>query len=148
MDEFKKGLAQGVFDPPAVKDLTDAFGKAEEHIQRLAAGSVVDLDSEKVACHIIAEARDGETQPDLVWRTAVAKALLATQNDTSKVEKKRDRKSPGKGGRRRPQRRVEPTDMPPAGPHAAAEHTNESATPGNGALPSPQPGDGVDPGLG
>lgn len=40
-----------------------------------------------------------------------------------------------------------PEDRPAAGPHATAENTRETATPGAGALPEPSSRD-VDPGAG
>jgi len=49
-------------------------------------------------------------------------------------------------------RATKPSDMPPAGPHAKSQLTDEDKTPGAGALPDPDPeqrksGD-VDPGAG
>lgn len=141
MDESKSNLREGIFDPPAAKDLTEAYEKAEQ-LMGLMAGNASNVDREKVARLIIEEARTGETQPDLVSRAALAKALIEQKSTPSAVgETEPKAQMPASV-------RAEPAVTFPAGPHAAPEHTNEHATPGAGALPSLQSGDDVDPGAG
>jgi hypothetical protein len=148
MNEFKASLSKGIFDPAVVKDLSEAFEKAEKLIDRSIPGDAPALERENVARLILAEARSGETQPDLVACVAVGKALLERQSRPSKSKRERDGKAPRDRaqGQRGPRART--ADLPSAGPHAAPNHTNEDATPGTGALPSAQPGDDVDPATG
>lgn len=146
MTEFDTAPSHGVFYPPEVRGLVDAFAKAERHLERWRGSALGDIDRDRVARKIVLEVRSGETQPDLVWRAAVAKVLLEARSPTWTVDE--DRKSS-----KRPQhkRQLEPSassEMPSAGPHATPRHTNEDATPGSGALPDKPPGDEVDPGTG
>jgi hypothetical protein len=76
MNKFKAGLSEGVFDSSAVKDLFEAFEKADAHVNRSDSADVPETDREDLARRIISEARTGETQPDLLWRSAVAKMLI------------------------------------------------------------------------
>ena len=71
MNKFKAGPSEGVFDSSAVKDLFEAFD-----VNRSNSADVPDTDREDLARRIISEARTGETQPDLLWRSAVAKMLI------------------------------------------------------------------------
>lgn len=142
-------LARGIFHPPATKDLTEAFEKAERHLSRLSSAAVAEVDRDRVARRIVSEARAGETQPDLVWRAAVAKVLLEERKAAPSLgEKSPLRAAEPKTRERRETTSAAPDSMPAAGPHAAGHHTNEDATPGAGALPSGIPGDDVDPGTG
>ena len=76
MNKFKAGLSEGVFDSSAVKDLFKAFEKADAHVNHSDSADVPETDREDLARRIISEARTGETQPDLLWRSAVAKMLI------------------------------------------------------------------------
>jgi hypothetical protein len=136
MDELKADLRKGIFEPSVTKDLSEAFGKAEKLIDRSISTDAPEIDRAKVARVIIAEARAGETQPDLVSRAAVAKVLIESRSSAAtETGESRIPDEPSRGDMRPP---AEPADMPPAGPHAAPERTNENATPGTGALPSAQ----------
>lgn len=116
----------GVFDPSVVRDLVEAFDRARRHLDRLRGTGLPEIDRTRLARRILVEARSGETEPDLVWRAAVARILLEARAEASQSA----------------------ADLPLAGPHAQAHHTNEAGTPGAGALPSEPFGDDVDPGTG
>lgn len=148
MNEFNTSLSKGIFDPAVVKDLSEALEKAEKLIDRSIRGDAPELERENVARLILAEARSGETQPDLVACVAVGKALLEHQSRPSKSKRERDSKAPSDRVQRQTAPRAGAADFPSAGPHAVPNHTNEDATPGTGALPSAQPGDDVDPATG
>jgi len=148
MTEIHLSPSNGVFDPPVLKDMAEAFGKAERQLDRLRSSAVPEIDRDRVARRIVFETRAGETQPDLVWRAAVAKVLLEAQTKTSRAGTQsvaRPRARPLGKPQRTP---AVLTDMPPAGPHATPQQSNADATPGTGVLPSEQPGDDVDPGAG
>jgi hypothetical protein len=148
MNEFKANLSNGIFDPAVVKDLSEAFEKAENLIDRSVPEDAPELERENVARLILAEARSGETQPDLVACVAVGKALLERQSRQSKTRQERDGKALSERVQEQPRPRAGEADLPSAGPHASPSQTNEEATPGTGALPSDQPGDDVDPATG
>jgi hypothetical protein len=82
MTELDRNLAYGIFEPPALKDMAEAFEKAERHLDQLSACYRAEIDRDRVACFVVAEARAGETHPELVWRAAVAKFLLALRAGT------------------------------------------------------------------
>jgi hypothetical protein len=147
MNEFDTAPSQGIFYPPAVKELLDAFAKAERHLERWRASTLGDIDRDRVARKIVLEVRSGETQPDLVWRAAVAKVLLEARFQTWKAEDDQAATSKPPQHERQPKPSAA-TEIPSAGPHAEPRHTNEDATPGAGALPDKTPGDEVDPGTG
>ena len=92
MNKFKAGLSEGVFDSSAVKDLFEAFEKADAHVNRSDSADVPESDREDLARRIMSEARTGETQPDLLWRSAVAKMLIEQKTDP--IPEKRE-KIPG-----------------------------------------------------
>lgn len=150
MRPVQADLSQGVFDPLITKDLTKAYEKADRYLDRQCCGGLTEIDRDRVARRIVSEARAGETQPDLVWRAAVAKVLLERRagafeaDGEPMTEASADRQSRG----RVTKPPVVPADMPAAGPHATPRLTNDIATPGAGALPSGLPGDDVDPGAG
>ncbi len=79
MSEFDLHPWNGVFDPAALRNMAEAFEKAERHLDRLRSSAVAEVDRDRVARRIVSEARAGETQPDLVWRAAVVKVLLETR---------------------------------------------------------------------
>jgi hypothetical protein len=148
MMQVQTDLSRGVFDPLVAKDLTEAFEKAERYLDRLCFGALIEIDRDRVARRIVSEARAGETQPDLVWRAAVAKVLLERQAVASEADSEPATKSVDRQSRRRATKPAVPADMPTAGPHATPQLTNDEATPGAGALPAELPGDDVDPGAG
>jgi len=148
MIEFDMCPSKGVFDPPALRDLAGAFEKAERHIDRLRSSAFAEIDRDRVARRIIAEARCGETQPDLVWRAAVAKVLLETRTASQKAGGEPLTRAAGRLTRGRCEEPAGWADMPPAGSHATPQNTNADATPGSGALPGEPPGDEVDPATG
>lgn len=148
MMQVQTDLSRGVFDPWVAKDLTEAFEKAERYLDRLCFGALTEIDRDKVARRIVLEARAGETQPDLVWRAAVAKVLLERRAVESRADNEPALKSVDCQASGRARTPAVPADMPTAGPHATPRLTNEEATPGAGALPSDMPGDDVDPGAG
>ncbi len=146
MTELDLNPTHGVFDPAAISDMADAFEKAERHLDRLRSSALGGIDRDRVARKIVHEARGGETQPDLVWRAAVARVLLEAHAVAARpTEGSATTSSPP------PKRRTKPTGaaaMPPAGPHAMPRQTNEHATPGSGALPAEGIGNEVDPATG
>lgn len=130
MTELYLNPSNGVFDPPVLRDLAGAFEKADRHIDRLRPSGFGTIDRDSVARQILFEAQAGETQPDLVWRAAVAKVLLEARAAPVKATRESE------------------AEMPPAGPHASPRHTNDDATPGAGALPADTAGGEVDPATG
>jgi hypothetical protein len=138
MDQLKSDLSQGIFEPCVAKELTEAFHKAQELIDRSRSEDRRRLNRDNVARKIIDEALGGETQPDLVARAAVAKALIEQHDLPSRQDDRPNQRETGQT----------PVRMHPAGPHAVPQRTNEDATPGAGMLPSEQPGDDADPGTG
>jgi len=76
MTEFKADPSKGVFDSSETKNLSEAFEKADEIINRPETPLDSEIDRDDLARHIISEALEGETQPDLLSRSAVAKMLI------------------------------------------------------------------------
>lgn len=69
-------LSQGVFEPEAFAVLSVAFREAAI---RLAQPGAPTLDAAMVARQILAQARLGEIEPELLWRAAVARAAIASR---------------------------------------------------------------------
>jgi hypothetical protein len=76
MTQVRSDLSQGIFDPSAARGLTLAYEKAEHYLDHSVFRDLNEIDRDRVARRIVAQAREGETQPDLVWRAAVALVLL------------------------------------------------------------------------
>jgi hypothetical protein len=76
MAEFKADPSEGVFDSSEAKNLSEAFEKADEIISRPETPLDSDANRDDLARRIISEALEGETQPDLLSRSAVAKMLI------------------------------------------------------------------------
>jgi hypothetical protein len=147
MTKLELDPARGVFEPAVSRSMAGAFEKAERYLDRQRGSILARICREGVARRIVAEFRTGETQPDLAWRAAIAKELLAARTEPSKGSSETAGAVYHFTHRRREALAVA-SDMPRAGPHAAPRHTNVDATPGAGALPSDQPGDEVDPATG
>ena len=69
-------LSQGVFEPEAFAVVSAAWSEAAA---RLARPGALPLDRSLVARQILAEARLGEVEPELLWRAAVARAAIASR---------------------------------------------------------------------
>jgi hypothetical protein len=148
MTEIHLNPANGVFEPPVLEAMAEAFDKAERQLDRLRSSVVPEIDRDRVARRIVSEARAGETQPDLVSRAAVAKVLLEVRAKSSTDGTQsgaRPWARPLGMGQRKP---ADLAVIPPAGPHATPRQSNADTTPGSGVLPCEQPGDDVDPGAG
>lgn len=148
MMQVRTDLSRGIFDPLVAKDLTEAFEKAERYLDRRCFGALTEIDRDRIARRIVSEARAGETQPDLVWRAAVAKVLLERRAEVSDADSEPAAESVDRRSRECATKPAVLADMPSAGPHATPQLTNDEATPGAGALPAELPGDDVDPGAG
>jgi hypothetical protein len=85
MSELESNLSKGVFDPLVVNELALAFGKAKVLVDRSISRDTPRLEDVELARFILAEARSGETQPDLVARAAVGKALLQRKRGQPKI---------------------------------------------------------------
>lgn len=90
MTERKWNLSKGVFDPLIVNELSQAFEKAQALVDRAAPRGTPKIAAAELARFILAEARAGETQPDLVARVAAGKTLLAWYTRASKAARERD----------------------------------------------------------
>lgn len=76
MAREKEGLRDGIFEPGQLAEIELAFAKADRHIRLTAAAYPYAVDRDELARRIVSEAREGETQPDLLWRAAVARMLV------------------------------------------------------------------------
>jgi len=76
MARCKDSLRDGIFEPAQLADIEIAFLKAERHIRRSGTAFAPTVHRRELARRIVSEARDGETQPDLLWRAAVARMLV------------------------------------------------------------------------
>lgn len=151
MTDLHLNPRRGVFDPSAVSDMVYAFEKAERYLARVRSRPLGEIDRDRVARKILFEARGGETQPDLVWRAAVAKVLLearAVSVPSAEDLEDVDVECWARPAAERLKLPASAAAMPPAGPHATPRHTNPDATPGAGALPADMVGDEVDPATG
>jgi hypothetical protein len=83
MTEFKADPSKGVFDSSETKNLSEAFEKADEIINRPETPLDSEIDRDDLARHIISDALEGETQPDLLSRSAVAKMLIEQNADAA-----------------------------------------------------------------
>ena len=83
MTEFKADPSKGVFDSSETKNLSEAFEKADKIINRPETPLDSEIDRDDLARHIISEALEGETQPDLLSRSAVAKMLIEQNADAA-----------------------------------------------------------------
>lgn len=69
-------LTEGIFDPAMMAALATAFGKATDCLDRWGPEGP---DRDLVARQIVAQARTGETEPELLWRAGLARALVAVR---------------------------------------------------------------------
>jgi hypothetical protein len=95
MSEFKSNLSKGVFDPVVVNELSQAFGTARALVDRTIPRSAPKVEGVELARFILAEARSGETQPDLVAHAAAGKALLRRHRGQSKIAREYDEANSG-----------------------------------------------------
>lgn len=85
MREIKWNPSKGVFDPRVVNELFQAFRKAQALVHRATPTGATKVDDVELAHLILAEARSGEIQSDLVARAAVGKALLRRKTGRSRT---------------------------------------------------------------
>lgn len=67
----------GVFGPDLLVVSTAAFEIARSRLDDIATASFSTICLHELAHWILKEARQGETDPELLWRSAVAKMLLS-----------------------------------------------------------------------
>ncbi len=71
----------GVFGPECLGDIDAAFSAAMDRFEGIAVASIEVVEPKDLARRIIEEARSGETEPQLLWRAAVARMLVAQRTE-------------------------------------------------------------------